>query len=331
MGDQNSVDEYLSAPRSYMKTLSMLPSLLRPAAAQADRIASLTAYFTVAALLVLTIVIGLLIYIVVRFRARPGDAEPEQFTGNKVVEGFMIGVPTLLVVVFMYLTLDTMADVLPPDSGTQPDVVITGHRYWWEASYPGTKAIVANEIHLPVGRRLLLHINAADVIHDWWVPALGAKMDAIPGRTNHLWVTITKPGVYEGACSEFCGTQHAWMRIKVVAQPEPEFRDWVARKAQVANPVLSASAQAGAAFFSRQPCGSCHRIRGTAATGAVGPDLTHFASRRTMLAGLMENNPDNLRQWLTDPQHVKPGALMPRFIYPKDSINVLVDYLSSLK
>jgi cytochrome c oxidase subunit 2 len=121
------------------------------------------------------------------------------------------------------------------------------------------------------------------------------------------------------------------MRIKVVAQSEADFRQWVARKEKAANPVLSASAQAGAAFFSRQPCGSCHRIRGTAANGAVGPDLTHFASRKTMLAGLMENNPDNLRQWLTDPQHVKPGALMPRFSYPKDSINVLVAYLSALK
>lgn len=314
-----------------MEKLSMLPSLLSPASAQADRIVLLTTYFVIAALLVLITVVGLLIYVTVRFRAKPGDKEPEQFTGNKVVEGFMIGVPTLLVLVFMYLTLDTMADVLPPDKGAQPDVVITGHRYWWEASYPGTKAIVANEIHLPVGRRLLLHVAAADVIHDWWVPALGAKMDAIPGRTNHLWVTITKPGVYEGACSEFCGAQHAWMRIKVVAQPEAEFRQWVAQKGRDATTQLSASAQAGAAFFGRQPCGSCHRIRGTAANGDVGPDLTHFASRSTMLAGLMENNPDNLRKWLTNPQHVKPGALMPSFIYPKDSINVLVDYLSSLK
>jgi cytochrome c oxidase subunit 2 len=310
---------------------SLLPYFLSPASGQASQIASLTVYFVVAALLVLAIVIGLLIYVSARFRARPGDPEPQQFTGNKVIEGFMIGVPTLLVAVFMYLTLDTMATVLPPDKGQRPDVVITGHRYWWEASYPGTKAVVANEIHLPVGRRLLLHIDAADVIHDWWVPQLGAKMDAIPGRTNHLWVTIEKPGVYEGACSEFCGTQHAWMRIKVIAQPEAEFRQWVVQKGRDVTAQLSPSAQTGAAFFSRQPCGSCHRIRGTAANGNVGPDLTHFGSRKIMLAGLMENNPANLRKWLTDPQHVKPGALMPRFIYPKDSINVLVDYLTALK
>lgn len=314
-----------------MDKISLLPSFLSPASEQADRIASLTIYFVIAAMAVLTTVVGLLIYVSVRFRARPGDPEPKQFTGNKVIEGLMIGVPTLLVAVFMYLTLDTMANVLPPDKGQRPDVVITGHRYWWEASYPGSKAIVANEIHLPVGRRLLLHIDAADVIHDWWVPQLGAKMDAIPGRTNHLWVTIDKPGVYEGACSEFCGAQHAWMRIKVVAQPEAEFRQWVAQKGQDVTAQLPASAQTGAAFFSHQPCGSCHRIRGTAANGNVGPDLTHFGSRKTMLAGLMENNPDNLRKWLTDPQHVKPGALMPRFIYPKDSINVLVDYLTALK
>ncbi|QJD78438.1 cytochrome c oxidase subunit II [Spirosoma rhododendri] len=315
-----------------MEKFSQLPYFLSPASGQADRIASLTTYFIIAALFVLAVVIGLLIYVSVRFRAKPGDGEPKQFTGNKVVEGFMIGVPTLLVAVFMYLTIDTMANVMPAPAGNQrPDVVITGHRYWWEASYPGTKAIVANEIHLPVGRKLLVHINAADVIHDWWVPQLGAKMDAIPGRTNYVWTTIQKPGVYEGACSEFCGAQHAWMRIKVVAQPEAEFRKWVAQKEQDATTQLSASAQAGAAFFSHQPCGSCHRIRGTAANGNVGPDLTHFGSRKIMLAGLLENNPENLRKWLTEPQHVKPGALMPRFGYPKDSITVLVDYLTALK
>ncbi|RYF55549.1 MAG: hypothetical protein EOO39_37860, partial [Cytophagaceae bacterium] len=134
-----------------MDKISLLPSFLSPASEQADRIASLTIYFVIAAMAVLTTVVGLLIYVSVRFRARPGDPEPKQFTGNKVIEGLMIGVPTLLVAVFMYLTLDTMANVLPPDKGQRPDVVITGHRYWWEASYPGSKAIVANEIHLPVG------------------------------------------------------------------------------------------------------------------------------------------------------------------------------------
>ncbi|AUD05879.1 cytochrome c oxidase subunit II [Spirosoma pollinicola] len=308
-----------------------IPSIFSPASYEAGEIYSLTIYFIIAAMAVLLVVIGLLIYVVVKFRAKPGDGEPRQFTGNKVVESFMIGIPTLMVGGFFLLTARTMKHILPPAPNRQPDVVITGHQFWWEARYPGTKAIVANEIHLPVGRRILMHVAASDVIHDWWVPELGPKMDAIPGRTNHLWVTIRKPGVYEGACSEFCGAQHAWMRIRVVAESEVDYRQWLSQRGQNAVTPTDVAAQTGAAFFNRQTCGSCHRIRGTAAQGNVGPDLTHFASRKTMLAGMMPNNRDNLHRWLHDPQAVKPGSLMPRFIYPKDSLNVLVAYLSTLK
>ena len=314
-----------------MLTFLFIPSIFSSASDQADSITTLTIYFIIASSAVLLTVIGLLIYVSVKFRAKPGDGEPDQFTGNKVVEGFMIGIPALLVGVFFYLTFRTMHDVLPPADGVKPEVVIRGHQFWWEARYPGPEAIVANEIHLPVGRRLLMHIEAADVIHNWWVPELGAKMDAIPGRTNHLWVTIRRPGIYEGACSEFCGAQHAWMRIRVVAQPEAEYQQWLKERQQNAVTPTSREAMIGAAFFQHQTCGSCHRIRGTAANGNVGPDLTHFASRKTMLAGMIPNTRENLRKWLHDPQAVKPGALMPRFIYPKDSINVLVAYLSTLR
>jgi len=314
-----------------MTYLLRIPSIFSPASYEADEIYALTIYFIGAAMVVLITVVGLLIYVVVRFRGKPGDVEPRQFTGNRTVELFMIGIPTLLVCVFFYLTIRTMNRVLPSANDHKPDVVITGHQFWWEARYPGTPAIVANEIHLPVGRKILLHLKADDVIHDWWIPSLGPKMDAIPGRTNHLWLTIRKPGVYEGACSEFCGAQHAWMRIRVVAQSETEYQQWLQVHRQTASKPIQASANAGAEFFHRQTCGSCHRIRGTTANGDVGPDLTHFASRKTMLSGMMPNTRENLKKWLTDPQSIKPGSLMPRFIYPKDSINVLVDYLSTLQ
>ena len=309
-----------------------IPSIFSTDSDQAASITTLTYYYIVASSAILMAVVGLLIYVSVKFRAKPGEGEPNQVTGNKTVEGFMIGIPAVLVGIFFYLTASTMHDVLPPPAdGQKPEVIIRGHQFWWEANYPGTKAIVANEIHLPVGRKILMHIEAADVIHDWWVPQLGAKMDAIPGRTNHLWATIRKPGVYEGACSEFCGAQHAWMRIRVVAQPEAGYQQWLRERAQDAVIPTASGAVVGAAFFASQTCGTCHRIRGTNADGNVGPDLTHFASRKTMLAGMMPNTRANLRRWLENPQAVKPGANMPRFIYSKDSINVLVDYLSSLK
>ncbi|RYF55663.1 MAG: cytochrome c oxidase subunit II, partial [Cytophagaceae bacterium] len=139
-----------------------IPSIFSPASYEAGEIYSLTIYFIIAAMAVLLVVIGLLIYVVVKFRAKPGDGEPRQFTGNKVVESFMIGIPTLMVGGFFLLTARTMKHILPPAPNRQPDVVITGHQFWWEARYPGTKAIVANEIHLPVGRRILMHVAASD-------------------------------------------------------------------------------------------------------------------------------------------------------------------------
>jgi cytochrome c oxidase subunit 2 len=309
----------------------LLISIFSPASAEAERIATLTNYFIVAAAAILLIVSALLAYIAVKYKARPGDPEPKQISGNKKVEATMIGIPFLLVVVFFIYSVNTMQAVHPPAENRMPDVVVTGHQWWWEATYPGTGAVTANEIHLPVNKKVLLQFTASDVIHDWWVPELGPKMDMMPGRETHLWLTIKEPGVYEGACSEFCGAQHAWMRIRVVAQSEDDYQRWLQEKAKPAQTPTQVLALKGEAIFNLATCGNCHTIRGTAAQGASGPDLTHFASRHTMLAGLMPTTKDNLREWLSDPQLVKPGAHMPRFIFEQDSINALTEYVWSLK
>ena len=242
----------------------------------------------------------------------------------------MIGVPFILVSFFFFWSLDTMKTVMPPRGNHTPDIIVTGHQWWWEASYPGTKVVTANEIHIQAGKPFLLQLNAADVIHDWWVPAFGAKMDMIPGMDNFLWTTISKPGIYEGACSEFCGQQHAWMRIRVIAEDSVSYFEWLRKQSSSADS-SSLNGKTGADLFDGSSCSSCHNITGTPATGRQGPDLTHFASRQTMLAGMLENNPENLTRWLTDPQFVKPGAKMPRFIFGKDSIQALVAYLEKLK
>jgi cytochrome c oxidase subunit 2 len=155
-------------------------------------------------------------------------------------------------------------------------------------------------------------------------------MDMIPGMNNYLWTTILKPGVYEGACSEFCGQQHAWMRIRVVAEDSAAFSNWLAGQA-IAADSTRVPENAGAALFAEASCSSCHNIKGTRSDGMQGPDLTHFASRQTMLAGMLPNNAENLKRWLSDPQLVKPGAKMPRFIFGEDSIRALVKYLEKLK
>lgn len=307
------------------------PSIFNTASPQAEQIKSIGNGFLITGAAILLLVIVLTIYITVRFRQKSGDAEPRQISGNRKLEIVMVGVPMALVIVFFLWSVRTMSAVMPEHEHHAADIVITGHQWWWQARYPSAQVITANEIHLPVGKRILLQLKSADVIHDWWVPALGAKMDMIPGSPNYLWVTASRAGTYEGACSEFCGQQHAWMRIRVIAQSPAEYNNWLIKHNHAAQEPGDSTARFGKSLFMQASCSSCHRIAGTDATGDGGPDLTHFASRQTMLAGMMHNSPANLEQWLNNPPKVKPGAHMPRFIFGRDSIKALTAYLAQLK
>ena len=305
-----------------------LQSILKSSTDQAEEINSVTNLFFLTAGGVLLLVAALTAYILYRFRQKAGG-NIHRGEVNRKWEIAMIGGPLALVGVFLYLTVHTLRRVHTSAEGRAPEVVITGHQWWWEASYPAAQVTTANEIHLPVGRRLLLKLLAADVIHDWWVPQFGSKMDLIPTQENHLWVTIKEPGEYHGICSEFCGPQHAHMRILVVAQTEPEYEQWLMSHRQAAAP--AADQTAGARLFQSKTCGNCHRIAGTAAQGGTGPDLTHLGSRKTLLAGLLRNNPQNLSDWIRHPQQVKPGAYMPDFLLDDSSVAALTAYLYSLK
>lgn len=307
------------------------PSIFNTASPQAERIKSIGNGFLIAGSAMLLLVIILTICIVIRFRQKAGTPEPRQTSGNRKLEVFMVGVPVMLVIIFFTWSVNVVSAVMPVRGHHTPDIIITGHQWWWQADYTGDGLITANEIHLPVGRPLLFELRSADVIHDWWVPALGAKMDMIPGSPNYLWVSAQRVGVYEGTCSEFCGEQHAWMRIRVVVDSPGAYRQWVGDHHKAAVQPLDSTARFGQALFMHASCSGCHRIAGTPATGITGPDLTHFASRSTLLSGMMDNSPYNVQQWLTDPQKVKPGAHMPRFIFGKDSIKALTAYLSRLK
>ena len=305
----------------------------RPASQQADRINKLFNYFNVAAAGMLLLVIFLIVYICIKFNRKKSDTdEPVQTSHSKMLEGAMIGGPVLILIFFFYQTLTVMNAVSPAiPKGRQPDVIITGHQWWWEVDYPGANVVTANEVHLPVGKSLLMEMRSADVIHDWWVPELGNKMDLIPNQSNYLWLDINKPGIYIGACSEFCGAQHAWMRIKVIAQNENDFNTWLTANAKEAVVPTDSVAFKGAELFQSKTCANCHRIQGTAATSNVGPDLTHLASRDEILTGLMKNNESNLFKWINHPQEIKQGAHMPDFNFSKDSVNAIVHYLEELK
>lgn len=315
----------------YFLAIIKAQSIFDSASPQAEKINHLGYGFLTAASCVLLLVVILTVYIAIKFRAKGNIAEPLQIMGNRKLEIAMVGFPTILVIVFFFWSLNTMNEVNPDRGDHKPDVIITGHQWWWEAIYPGSNAIIANEIHLPTGRRLLMQLNSADVIHDWWIPSFGAKMDMIPGVDNYLWVTINKPGIYEGTCSEFCGEQHAWMRIMVVAQSPKDYNAWLMSHSAQATVPSDTLEKVGEALFMKASCSSCHSIKGTMAAGREGPNLTHFASRKTMLSGMMDNKPVNVEKWLSDPQKIKPGAHMPRFIFGKDSIRAITAYLSQLK
>ncbi len=311
----------------------LLQSVLNPASQQADRINRLFNYFNIAAAAMLLLVTFLVIYICIKLRGKKDDTnDPLQTSGNKKLEAVMIGGPALLLAFFFYQTVTTMNAVsLSVPKDRQPDVIITGHQWWWEVDYPAAHVVTANEVHLPVGKRLLMQMCSADVIHDWWVPELGNKMDLVPNQSNYLWLNINKPGIYTGACSEFCGAQHAWMRIKVIAQNEGDFNKWLAANTKEAIVPTDTLALKGAELFQSKTCASCHHIQGTEATSNIGPDLTHLASRDEILTGLMKNNESNLFKWVNNPQEVKPGAHMPDFNFSKDSVNAIVRYLEELK
>jgi cytochrome c oxidase subunit 2 len=186
--------------------------------------------------------------------------------------------------------------------------------------------VTANELHIPVRTPVRIVATTADVIHSFWVPELNRKIDTIPGRRNSIELDADAPGVYRGACAEFCGLQHAHMAVYVIAQPEAAFRKWLANESR---PAATASTE-GARVF-QDACSSCHAIRGTEADSNVGPDLTHVGSRTTLAAVTIPNGDSSLRDWITDNQHIKPGNEMPDVRLPASELDALVAYLEGLK
>jgi len=265
----------------------------------------------------------------VRFRARPGDAtEPPQVHGNRALEMIWTLTPALVLAVVFVLVIQTMGYVDAAAPGAQT-LRVVGHQWWWEYDYPNAQVVTANELHVPVGAPLQIDLQSIDVIHSFHVPQFGWMQDTVPGKSNQMSVLVNRPGVYDGACNQYCGLQHAWMRIRVVAEPADAFAAWVSAQSQS---VVPAGAR-GEQVFVQNTCVACHTIRGLpGATGAVGPDLTHFASRTTIGTGVVDNSAAHLAQWIRDPQALKPGVLMPAFQnLSAADLTALVDYLESLQ
>lgn len=303
-----------------------------PVTRQGLSIANLFVVALIVSAVIFLLVVGLLTYILVRYRGQPGEQDPPQVHGNKQLEIAWTAAPALILVVLFVLALQTMSAV----NATAPAAIrikVIGHQWWWEYQYPDQGIVTANELHLPAGVPVRLELEGADVIHSFWVPQLGWKKDAIPGQTNDMSVQFDQAGVYDGACTEYCGLQHAWMRVRVVAEPPERFDAWVERQrlAAAARP-RSDTALHGQELFLVHTCVNCHAVRGTSAVAKVGPDLTHFGSRSTIGAGVVANTPENLRRWVREVQAVKPGVLMPNYKHlSEDDLTALVDYLGGLK
>ena len=243
-----------------------------------------------------------------------------------VVPVLVLGV--LFVVANLVVTKDTDA---PAAGSTAMSIRVIGHQWFWEVRYPGTPAVTANEIHIPVRTRVNVAVNTADVIHSFWVPELNRKIDMIPGRTNRVLLYTDRPGVYRGQCAEFCGLQHAHMAFAVFADPPARFRAWLANEGRPARAPTDAAGRQGEQTFMTSQCASCHTLRGTSAQGSVGPDLTHFGARTSIASYTLANTPANLAKWIRDPQHVKPGNRMPALNLTPQQIDALVPYLEGLK
>ena len=219
------------------------------------------------------------------------DGSERKATALVVVLGIVIPV-AVLSLLFVWSDIFVVRSTAAPSPGsTALTIDVIGHQWWWEVRYPGTAAVTANEIHIPIDTRVRVVGTTADVIHSFWVPELNRKIDLIPGRTNTVLLDATRPGVFRGQCSEFCGLQHAHMTVEVVAEPPAAFRTWLANMAKPARAPTTATERRGRAVFLADSCASCHQLRGTAAHGDVGPDLTHLATRTTLAALTIPNSP----------------------------------------
>jgi cytochrome c oxidase subunit 2 len=252
----------------------------------------------------------------------------------RLVVALGIAVPlVVLVTLFVWADLFVLQSTAAPSPrSTKLTIVVVGRQWFWEVRYPGTKAVTANEIHIPVGTPVNLIGKTADVIHSFWVPELNKKIDLVPGATTRMLLEADRPGRYRGQCAEFCGLQHAHMAVYVIADPPARFRAWLADEARPAPAPKQGAASRGARLFaSANACSGCHTIRGTNAHGHVGPDLTHVGSRLTLAAATIPNRPGDLLEWIRDPQHVKPGAKMPGLSFGDAQFRDLAAYLEGLR
>ena len=316
---------------------SLVPNIFAPESAPAHAISDLAGFVLVITAAIFIVVAGLLTYVIIRFRRCSSDdgMEPAQIYGSGLIEAAWTTVPFLIVIVLGLTTarvIHAVQDAREPVAAL--DVQVIGHQWWWEIRYPKLGIVTANELHVPVsqGRDRLptfLDLRSADVVHSFWVPRLAGKIDLIPNKVNSMWIEPERPGLFLGQCGTYCGTQHAWMLLRVYADTPEQFERWVTQQKKLAE--NDPAAAAGRLVFERTACINCHAVNGTVGDGRFGPDLTHLMSRDTLASGALSNSPPGLRAWIKSPNQFKPGVLMPAMNLTDSDLDKLVVYLTTLK
>jgi cytochrome c oxidase subunit 2 len=318
-------------------TMQSLLNIFAPESTPAASIVELSMLVLAVTGAIFVLVASLLVYALVKFRARPADAarEPAQVYGSTQIELAWTIVPILTVVVLFAATARMTHAIQDAD---QPpgavDVTVIGHQFWWEYRYPALGVVTANELHVPVSDRTrarptFMTLLSADTDHSFWIPQLAGKTDLIPNRVNRLWMDPQRVGIFLGQCAQYCGTQHAKMLQRVSVDTPEEFEAWIRAQRQPA--LEDASAITGRRIFEATACINCHTVRGTAASGRFGPDLTHLMSRASIASGAAENTAENLRLWLKEPDAIKPGSLMPAMHLSDAELDAVVRYMLSLR
>jgi cytochrome c oxidase subunit II len=305
-------------------------SSLDPAGLSADRIATLFWWMTAGALATWAAVVWLTVSAI---RGRVGKNTERQARLYVIGGGALF--PTLVLAALLLYGLGMMPELLAPAPAGSLKIAVTGEQWWWRVRYhsPDRPPVeLANEIRVPLGEPVEFELDSPDVIHSFWIPSLGGKMDMIPGRRTRLVLHPTRTGTFRGACAEYCGTSHALMAFPVVVMEQADFTRWLEQQQQPARAPADALATQGHEAFFQNGCSACHTINGTDARGVVGPDLSHVGSRLSLGAGIVPNGPDGFIRWIQQTNRVKPGVHMPHFgMLPQDELNALAHYLESLQ
>ena len=306
-----------------------MQSALIPAGREAALMASLFMWMAIGSLVIWAVVVLLAWY-----APRAADVKNTRMQTSLIVGGGVV-FPVIVLLALMISGLRELPAILAPATDNTLALEISGSQWWWRVKYlrPGEDPIeLANEIRLPVGRRINATLESLDVIHSFWVPSIAGKIDMIPGRTNRISLEPVRIGTYRGACAEFCGTSHARMNLIAVVMEPAAFNEWLAGQARPAATPADPIAQRGEAAFHEHGCNTCHTIRGTTALGVDGPDLTHVGGRQTLAAGLLPTRPEEFRRWISSTELLKPGARMPAFSkLPDDTLHSLATYLARLQ